>query len=510
MKTFLGIGVVAELLGVCLAFAPTAVFPTPRSYSSSFTPQLTRCYIKLASTVGNVHRASCSTCSHVGDDGENDDDSIDETGKESKWNEITSELRLAGKIFCRVTGVDPTEIQTLFDTLEELDTLLETTYIRPDFFQECIDNLLPWKSIKRGKDLFISKMGTFDINEAYRGIMAEKQNELDDRFVCIADSSYADKHWTRMEGELGIAMQRQLVLESRWFDWRRCFDNKEEKLRFRLGAVQYRGYHIDGSLPYWLVSPLELQCVGYFEEGYNSGGYSDWAEDHDGYLGYTWNGRLSSSSKERLLLSQSEEYPQRQYLTKYYQGYFKLSRWHGYLDELIRCGSRYPEDRQYMAAPQPDRIQNIYQIAWPLDQGANEVGPPPQLFERIYRLRREWIQKKNLGENEVYEHLHALKGLEINGIKLVVLRSKYDIYEVGKELRNCAFDYAPFVASKVGVLIKTEREDGRTVALGLFNLRRNDYDQIYGLRNEPVDEIIRDTYQSYMPIIREWADKSNV
>ena len=65
MKTVLGIGVVAELLGVCLAFAPTAVFPTPRSYRSSFTPQLTRCYKRLASTEGNVHRASCFTCSHV-------------------------------------------------------------------------------------------------------------------------------------------------------------------------------------------------------------------------------------------------------------------------------------------------------------------------------------------------------------------------------------------------------------------------------------------------------------
>ena len=318
-----------------------------------------------------------------------------------------------------------------------------------------------------------------------------------------------------MEGEIGSAMQRQLVLESRSFDWRRFFDSKEEKLRFRLGAVRYRSYHIDGSLPYWLVSPLDLQCAGYFEEEYNGAGYFDWDEDYgayDGYLGYTWDGKLSSSSKERLafILSQSEKYPQRQYLTKYYQDYFKSSRWKGYIDELIQCGSRYPEDSQYMAAPQPDRIQNIYQRAWPLDQGANEVGSPPQLFGRIRGFRQEWAQQKKLGENEVYGHLHNLKGLEMNGIKLVVLRSKYDIYEVGKELRNCAFHYAPFVASKGGVLIKTEREDGQTVALGLFDLKQNDYDQIYGPRNEPVDERIRDAYRTYMPIIRQWAENSNV
>ena len=77
--------------------------------------------------------------------------------------------------------------------------------------------------------------------------------------------------------------------------------------------------------------------------------------------------------------------------------------------------------------------------------------------------------------------------METNGIRLVVLRSKpgskHDIYRVGKELRNCAFGYAPFVASKRGILIKTEREDGRTIALGLFDLKHNDYNQIYGPRS---------------------------
>ena len=353
----------------------------------------------------------------------------------------------------------------------------------------------------------MSKMGTFDINKAYQCIVVEEQYDFDGEFIRMAESVYTDRHWTQMKGEIGSATQRRLVLESRWFHWRSFFDTKEDLLRFRIGACHYYTQR-----PYWLVSPLEIQCCGYFEDGQYSEGDFDPEDGH-----YVWDNvydwdNIHGSLNEALefLLSQCEEYPQRQYLTKYYHGYFKSYPWKGQIDELVQCGSRYPKDRQYMAAPQPDRIQNIYQRAWPLDQGANEVGPPPQLFRRIQNFREEWNEKKILDENEVYEHLHALKGLEMNGIKLVVLRSKYDIYEVGKELRNCAFDYAPFVASKGGVLIKTEREDGRTVALGLFNLRRNDYDQIYGPRNEPADESIRDAYQTYMPIIREWADKSNV
>ena len=93
MKTVLGIGVVAELLGFCLAFAPTTI--TPRFYSSSFTPQIARCYQKLVPTAGNFQSAYCF--SHVDDN--DDDDCIDDTGKVPKWNEITPELRLAGENF---------------------------------------------------------------------------------------------------------------------------------------------------------------------------------------------------------------------------------------------------------------------------------------------------------------------------------------------------------------------------------------------------------------------------
>ena len=507
MKTAIHLGMVAGLVGVCLAFAPTD-FPSPRLFSSPFAPNIARPYPNLSPVENFRGSPICS----LGNDVEDADD----TEKE-KWNEITPELRQAGENFCRVTGVDPNEIKILFDTLEELDRL-EAPLECPKFFKQCIALLMPWKSIKRGKDLFITRMGTFDINKAYQCTVEKRSHNFERQFIDKANKCSFFDASAQIEGEVGDAKQRQIVLERTGHG-----DKKESMLRFRLGSHSsswWQGTYI--YRPYWLIFPLELQCGGYF--GLSAGDFQP--DDEDDYLYFSdnprpdvyvlsgmdmtincWDSRGRFSSVHEaigFLLSQSEEYPQRQYLTKYYQDYFKQPRWQGYLDELLQCGSRHPDDGQVYLVPEQDLILNVYRKAWPLNQSANEVGPPPQLFNRIRKFRDEWNEQKLLAENVVYEHLNDLEDWETNGIRLVVLRSKYEIYEVGKELRNCALDYASFVAGKRGVLIKAVREDGRAVALGLFDLKAFVYSQIYGPRNEPVDEKTFEAYLSYITIIRKW------
>ena len=511
MTTALHLGiVVAGLVGVCLAFAPT--LPSPRLFSSSFAPHMVRSHPNLSSSVEKNRGSPIFSL-------DNDVEDDTSTGKET-WNEITPELRQAGENFCRVTGVDPIEIKMLFDTLEELDRL-ETTLLCPEFFEKCIALLMHWKSIERGKDLFITEMGTFDINKAYRCIVERQNQDFEEEFIGMANKCSFDV-WTKMESEIGGAKQRQIVLERTRHDWRLFFDKKEDMLRFCLGSARslsYYGYTYHIKRPYWLVFPLELQCAGYF--GLRQYSWEDFQpddEDPRDIEGFQLNDEFDAREdivtgmdptigrwELEFLLSQSEEYPQRQYLAKYYQDYFKQPRWQGYLDELILCGSRSPS-RWLPDAQREDHILNIYQKAWPLHQSANEVGPPPQLFNRIRRFREEWDRQKRLAENVVYEHLNDLEDWEVRGIRLVVLRSKYEIYEVGKELQNCALDYAGVVTTRQGILIKAVREDGRAVALGLFGFEANRYSQIYGTRNEPVDENIRNAYYSYQTLIKKWAD----
>ena len=156
--------------------------------------------------------------------------------------------------------------------------------------------------------------------------------------------------------------------------------------------------------------------------------------------------------------------------------------------------------------------------------------PPPLLFRRLDDARRlrelETLKKKS----EPFELMAtapddiALPHATLGNVNLRVLRSEYEIVMVGRQMSNCASDYAENVRNGECILVAMYKEseakaiptetrtDGvksEALALGMLNKDRMDeWAQLYGKRNTDVTSDTRLCYDRARPELAEWMHQN--
>lgn len=184
------------------------------------------------------------------------------------------------------------------------------------------------------------------------------------------------------------------------------------------------------------------------------------------------------------------------------------------MQHLIRHHSSWVEEPKNIASL--DELVRVHQAQkeghycryWP--EGAEKMRPATLL-----RKMREMELQSEIGPDQIYSHL---KRLPDTG-DLRVLRSKYEIAKVGRQLKNCALNYAPDVRDGeclLVVLAKRRRGNSSSsseppFALGMMRLDGSFsvdscWKQIYLACNEWAPEDVKNLFYDYTDTVRTWYD----
>ena len=347
-------------------------------------------------------------------------------------------------------------------------------------------HLEEWRPYSRGADLFISGLGSFDIEGTYRNWVASRELDFwvtmfdfytyDVDLIKICLAIYGDGS----RGKKKDRIRRLLAHESFDAPARLLKIARKSVLRKQRVISQdlERGYDcIDiirrdinrgicvgttGESPYWFPLPSSLQRQAYFP----TANTNEW--------------RIIE-----IILQQPKEDPRRQHLIKYYTEWIKNL---GSVDELLR-------------AYNPN-----YNNAWPEHWESMNV---PQLVNYIRdRVIQVQLNQKGL---VTYDHLRELSDSD----KCRVLRTSRAIVDVAKALKNCAAMYADNVNSGKCLLVAyyEESDTSKPYALGMYTFGHSvldgkipsgEWTQIYLSCNQKAPKTVHDEYDRYTPTIRSW------
>lgn len=411
----------------------------------------------------------------------------------ASWQEITPEMKTAGRNLCRVLDdVDPLDVEALFQSIRESPRQL--------FIQESIDLLLQWKSVTRASQMFVSTWGGLDISQVYNSAVRQTREDYESYFQSImtvdgtvpANNAWKNTTARRMHVENALSHDTYgAELRERWGraeneGMMHYMTSRERITYFPAGIVED---HTGEARPFWLLTPMELTLHGYFnmEVGFKNSIYG--APQQFGFL-----------------LSRSKNCPQRQYLIMHFHSYWQNRDNWGFIDELIRCGN-YSEFAEACGYADDGRPNKIYHTVWPPGRGAKDMPPPEQLWKRLKKLRDEEAWQRSLGPDVTYTHVTDLNELSGHELVLSAVRSKHELARIGREMGNCVFDYAASVESGDFLLVKGRKSprDDRPAALGLFDLKRAAWVELAGPFNKPLSHEHTALYKRYSEtVIRSW------
>jgi hypothetical protein len=376
--------------------------------------------------------------------------------------------------------------------------------------------LLTWKEIRRGRDVFLKGLGSFDIMEIYeRNVSARRTNWSFDILNLLKAKSLRKAYTERMKeypdkdnrGVASASIEKTSIFEVRSSLARSMAVNvhelitnaspqelKEisfcdqeppfppfieyERVTFRrhesfsrmvnhsfLRKCLYTGATSDDerydgrsyqSRPFWLVGVHELQALGHFSQ-------------------------VPTYPFLIKLLSKEESCPQRQHLTQHHRFWNNPDN-AGSLDEIERASRGGDE-------------------GWPQDWMSMEP-------RQILNIMREHHRIQGLGSDVQYSYLDYLP----DSGQLKVLRSAHEIANAGDRLRNCAQMYTSDVERMKRVLVLLEDQNGKAVALGSYSLKDNwgqmGWEQIFEISNRRPSQATIDLYQEYSRILRGWHQES--
>ncbi|KAJ1451356.1 hypothetical protein M885DRAFT_570081 [Pelagophyceae sp. CCMP2097] len=121
---------------------------------------------------------------------------------------------------------------------------------------------------------------------------------------------------------------------------------------------------------------------------------------------------------------------------------------------------------------------------------------PPQLINAL----RERTHLREFGPAVHYEHLKDLSDTS----SLAVLRSKYELEDAGRKLRNCAMSYAPRVQYGDCVLVMLRDASGKPTTLGQFDMATAQWVSIRETCNRMPTDATRAIFTGYAPAIQAW------
>ena len=345
--------------------------------------------------------------------------------------------------------------------------------------QSC--HLKEWRQYSRGEDLFISGLGSFDIEETYRNWVASRKADFWYRMVDFYITAVNLKKISKEIGakasgmKKGDLIHRLLVHESfdapaRLLEIARTtglkqslMDQDRERGCDCLDIIRRdinRGIcaGTTGESPYWFPHPTSLRIQAYFPT----------ANTHE------WK------QIERILQSPKDS-PPRQHLIKYDTEWLKNL---GSIDELE------------------------YNEAWP------EHWESLNVRQLVHYIRDRAIQAQ-LNHKALVRYDHLLQ-LSDSG-KCRVLRTSHAIAAVGIALKNCAARYADKVNSGKCLLVAyyEDSDTNKPYALGMYTFDQplnmingkipsGKWTQIYLSCNQKAPKKVHDEYDRYTAIIRSW------
>ena len=408
--------------------------------------------------------------------------------KDNGWMTIESETDIDSALggFEKVLGIPASNVR---DILRKAPT--------KDSFEKGKKDLLSWKTIERGNDLFIKGRGKFSIVEVYNELVKSRRSmwAMEAVFTIKAQPlrrAYkslcqgSQKSRSASQETNSIDHIRMELAKTPEFNLLELFanENTNEILKqkgfcseyppfplfvnsliysFRdhdryirsidpdiLASCIYTGATNSGF--FWLPSVSELQVQAYFPYIDNSGT------------------RESLTS----LLAREESCRPRQHLIQHFD-YWKQPDNVGSIDEIVRAEETWPAD--------------------------DEVSSDPR---RLINFLRAQQQRQELGSEIIFEFLDDLP----NRGRCKVLRTNYEVGEAAKRLRNCARSYIEDVDCRECILITLIDSAGKPIALAMYSLKFEVYEQIYEVSNKLPSDDTKHAFDEYLKTIQEWHGRA--
>jgi hypothetical protein len=307
-----------------------------------------------------------------------------------------------------------------------------TRILRWEIQTQLANTVMSWADIKRGRDLFVPGLSSFNIPNAVNAVFEFHQVQV---------QSLLDlKPWT-LDPD---------ILCSRGLDAR---DLNVEEWRAKELSIWM-------SVSVCIINPHTLRTFGHFPalkaDQEDIPRFITGALRHAYYVDHDrephFNHRtLSWSSWETVsrVLAMDRESPPFKHFVRYAAWWVDPANAH-VLDELDRTRARFE-------CAEPRR----WEIIWP---EGGESMQPPMLLNRMRELER----LHQLGPDVHYSHLDSLKdptAQPSSAHALRVLRNRHTVAKVSKELNNCAMSYATLIERGKYVLVAIVDATGNAKAL---------------------------------------------
>ena len=409
------------------------------------------------------------------------------------------------------TTVPPYSVEGVSDYVRAENTRLGSR--TPDLVQS-------WAVIRRGRDLFIPGLPSFNIPDAVNALVEQSLDAAMDvdfqnihnnkiRILARRNQSGAMDYLRKLQrldqpaDELIIYLRSVLadtdaslstVVASRLQKRTKKLTNSAIKLieEHRLSAALHTlaGSTLAACLP---ITPDALRSFGHFP---------------------ALRGHPRALRRASKILALDHDSPPLKHLVAHASWWNDVENANA-LDELERAADWYTSNNGNCAvATQTTRWAQRWALRWP---EGGEAMPPRTLLNCMRELKRHRQLVRQLGPDERYAHLDSLEDppAEPGSTHVLrVLRSKYDVAMAADELNNCALSYAERVKRRKYVLVAMVDGTGRAKALAGYVTERNlgqaswDHDPVErGNRTASAEK--RALFDAFLPTLRAWGCEVN-
>ena len=428
----------------------------------------------------------------------------------------TPELLTAADRMEAVTGISASLLEELNDSLAVIDSScipllrcdtvgLLQLFTRPwgqnpemgarEIQTELANTVMSWADIKRGRDLFVPGLSSFNIPNAVNAVFefhqVQVQSLLDPKPWTLDPDILCS--WGLNARDLNVEEWRAKEL-SIWMSVSVCIINPHTLRTFgHFPALpMFRSVHDQDNDQEYINERFITWAL---RHAYDS---SDEDPDRPRYPRFNHR-TLSRSSWETVsrVLAMDRESPPFKHFVRYAAWWVDPANAH-VLDELDRTRARFE-------FAEPRRWAQI----WP---EGGESMQPPMLLNRMRDNYRELERLRQLGPDVHYSHLDSLKDPTAepsSAHALRVLRNRHTVAKVSKELNNCAMSYAKWVERGKYVLVAIVDATGKAKALAGYKPG----DEYWS--HEPVEknnviasEETCELFDDYLSMLTAWSRQS--
>jgi hypothetical protein len=399
---------------------------------------------------------------------------------------------------------------------------------------ELANTVMSWADIKRGRDLFVPGLSSFDIPNAVNAVFEfqdQVQSLLDPKWTLDPEGEFADVVSKEASGrELGQASALCALLRSRRRRPQHGLGALSHLKRLFLGDNQVSARELNGEewrakeLSIWMsvsvciITPHTLRTFGHFPAllprrsvhdqediitdplRFITGAlrhayayYDD--DDQPRYPRFNYR-TLSWSSWETVsrVLAMDRKSPPFKHFVRYAAWWVDPAN-ANVLDELDRTRARFEfaEPRRWAQA-------------WP---EGGESMQPPTLLNRMRELNLLRQLGPDVGH---YSHLDSLKdpiAQPSSAHVLRVLRNRHTVAKVSKELNNCATSYAKRVERGKYVLVAIVDATGKAKALAGYEPGDESWShKPVEKNNVPASVETCALFDDYLSVLTAWGRQS--